>query len=338
MLEIKDLYKKQDYILLKNVNLNVAKGESVSIECSDEISKLLINLIVGRELPERGQINIDGKNNVDYAKKHLNNIGIVLKDDGLYERLTVKQYLKSYSQIIMKNTNYLEVMMKMSLMDIGDVSIKKLNQYQRRRISFARECLKQPKFLILQEPILNMDKESIRIILENIQELCDNGCTVLSTSISFKDIMLLSKDCYILDGYGIKKAQNEPDILEEDAKNIEEEMPVYKIEKIPAKIDERILLFDPIEIDYVESEQGVSNLSIRGEKFPCGLSLTELESRLIHVGFFRCHRSYLVNLQRIREVVTWTRNSFSLSLNDKVNSSIPLSKSRVTELKEIFKI
>ena len=50
--------------------------------------------------------------------------------------------------------------------------------------------------------------------------------------------------------------------------------------------------------------------------FVCALTLSELEVRLTGFGFFRCHRSYLVNLQRVREVITWTRNSFSLILDD----------------------
>ncbi|MDD3224426.1 MAG: LytTR family DNA-binding domain-containing protein [Clostridium sp.] len=112
----------------------------------------------------------------------------------------------------------------------------------------------------------------------------------------------------------------------------------YKVEKISAKIGEKILLFDPKEIDYVESEQGSTTLSVRGEKFPCNMSLTDLEKRLKNFGFFRCHRSYIVNLQRVREVITWTRNSYSLNLDDKVKSSIPLAKGRIDELKDILSI
>ena len=98
------------------------------------------------------------------------------------------------------------------------------------------------------------------------------------------------------------------------------------------------MLFDPIEIDYIESEAGISNLNIRGEKFPCTMTLTELENNLECFGFFRCHRSYIVNLQKVREVITWTRNSYSLTLDDKRKSSIPLSKGKLAELKEILKI
>jgi ABC-2 type transport system ATP-binding protein len=182
-----------------------------------------------------------------------------------------------------------------------------------------------------------MDKEATRIILQNIEELCTKGTAVLSISTSFKDAMLIGGKTYILDEDGLKETEDKKEEVIASSDKDDSEF-LHSIEKIPAKIEERILLFDPVEIDYIESESGVSSLNVRGEKFPCMLSLTELEGRLECFGFFRCHRSYIVNLQKVREVVTWTRNSYSLTLSDKIKSSIPLSKGKFPELKEILKI
>ncbi len=74
------------------------------------------------------------------------------------------------------------------------------------------------------------------------------------------------------------------------------------------------------------------------EKLPCSLTLNELEESLRRLGFFRTHRSYLVNLQRIREVASWTRNSYNLVLDDSLKTTIPLSKARVDELKKLLNI
>ena len=183
-----------------------------------------------------------------------------------------------------------------------------------------------------------MDRESAKIVIENIDELCSKGTAVLITSIFFKDTMMVGERAYRCDGDGFVELDNKKEELAAHKEVIEEVNNTYKVEKIPAKVDERILLFDPTEIDYVESEEGISNLYIRGEKFPCSISLTDLEERLKYFGFFRCHRSYIVNLQRVREVITWTRNSYSLSLGDKTKSSVPLSKGRLEELKAILKL
>lgn len=111
-----------------------------------------------------------------------------------------------------------------------------------------------------------------------------------------------------------------------------------RFEKIPAKVGDKLILFDPTEIDYIESHEGVANLHVLQGIYACSMSLSDLEGRLKGFGFYRCHRSYLVNLQKVREVITWTRNSYSLILDDHSKSSIPLSKGKYDELKKIIGI
>ena len=338
MLKVKGLYKEQKNNVIKDIDIDINKGNSISIECSNEISDLLVNLILGRETPAKGEICIEDIKNSDYIKKNIGNIGVIFRDDIFYEKMTIESYMKFFASLLGSKLGYREILLKLALLDTANIKIKNLNYSQRRRLSFAREVLKQPKLLIFQEPILNMDKDGAKIIIENIEELRVKGTAVLITSVLFKDTLMLGEKAYRLNDEGLLELNNSREEVNINIEEINDEKPIYKIEKISAKVDERILLFDPTEIDYVESEQGISNLYIRGDKFPCTLSLTDLEERLKHFGFFRCHRSYLVNLQRVREVITWTRNSYSLSLGDKVKSSIPLSKGRLEELKNILKL
>lgn len=66
-----------------------------------------------------------------------------------------------------------------------------------------------------------------------------------------------------------------------------------------------MLLFNPSDLDFAESASGRTALSVRGEEYACALTLEELSVRLERYGFFRCHRSYLVNMQKVQEVVRW---------------------------------
>ncbi|MDU5948385.1 MAG: LytTR family DNA-binding domain-containing protein, partial [Paenibacillus macerans] len=68
------------------------------------------------------------------------------------------------------------------------------------------------------------------------------------------------------------------------------------------------------------------------------LTLTQLEQRLLNFGFFRCHRSYILNLQKVREIITWTKNSCSLRLNTGKDAVVPLSRSKLHELKALLNI
>lgn len=146
-------------------------------------------------------------------------------------------------------------------------------------------------------------------------------------------------EIYRLDEKGLHPIQLEnesaKDGADEKPKSINLVQPV-RFEKIPTKVNEKIVLFNPPEIDYIESNDGQTLLHIKGESFPTVFTLNELEERLLPFGFFRCHRSYIVNLQKVREVITWTRNSFSLILDDREKSAVPLSKSRMTDLKEML--
>ncbi|MBU3176195.1 LytTR family transcriptional regulator DNA-binding domain-containing protein [Clostridium estertheticum] len=338
MLKIKALYKEKNNNVIKNVDIDLNKGSSISIECNNDISDLLVNLILGRDTPAKGEIYIEGIKNSDYIKNNLVTIGVVLREDVFYERMNIDDYMKFFANLLDSKVDYKKILLKLALLDIGNSKIKSLNYSQKRRLSFARELLKQPNLLIFQEPILNMDRDGAKIIIENIEELSSKGTAVVITSVLFKDAIMVGEKIYRLDDDGFVKLNNIKEEADKDIRETKNKNQIYKINKISAKLGERILLFDPTEIDYVESEGGVSNLSIRGDKFPCNASLADLAERLKFFGFFRCHRSYLVNLQKVREVITWTRNSYSLSLDDKTKSSIPLSKGRLEELKTILKL
>lgn len=338
MLKIRGLYKEKKNNVIKDIDIDVDKGSSISIECSNYISDLLVNLILGREVPAKGEIYIEGIKSSQYIKNNINNIGVVLREEAYYEKMTIEGYMKFFSSLLGSKIDYKEIMLKLALLDIGNMVIKDLSYSQKRRLSLARERLKEPKLLIFQEPILNMDRDGAKIIIENIEDLCSKGTAVMITSVLFKDTIMVGEKAYRLNDEGLSELNNNMEEIYNHKEEIEYTNKTYKIEKIPAKVEERILLFDPTEIDYVESEQGISNLYVRGDKFPCNISLTDLEERLKHFGFFRCHRSYIVNLQRVREVITWTRNSYSLSLDDKIKSSVPLSKGRLEDLKSILKL
>jgi ABC-2 type transport system ATP-binding protein len=86
----------------------------------------------------------------------------------------------------------------------------------------------------------------------------------------------------------------------------------------------------------VEAFEGKTMLQTFEEKLPTQFTLNELEDRLKPSGFFRAHRSFLVNLQHVQEVIPYSRNSYSLRLNDAKGTEIPLSKSSAAELKALL--
>lgn len=66
------------------------------------------------------------------------------------------------------------------------------------------------------------------------------------------------------------------------------------------------------------------------------LTLQELEQQLLGRGFFKSHRAYLVNLEHIKAIIQYTRDSYTLQLNDIHSTMVPLSKQYEKELKDLL--
>lgn len=114
--------------------------------------------------------------------------------------------------------------------------------------------------------------------------------------------------------------------------------PTEAIAKISVEHKGRILLLDPENIFYCKAEnKGVlactqnQHYSLHGTA-----SLDSLESKLQANGFFRSHRGFLVNLGYVKEVVPWFNGKYILTLTDKGNTEVPVSRRRVKALKALL--
>ena len=106
--------------------------------------------------------------------------------------------------------------------------------------------------------------------------------------------------------------------------------------KIAAKSGSKTLLFEPKDIDFIESLNKANFLSVRDSSYQVGYTMDELEEMLKDFGFFRCHRSYIVNVQKVEEIEKWTKNSYSLRLNNPQHSQVPLAKGRVAQMRKTY--
>jgi two-component system, LytTR family, response regulator LytT len=67
-------------------------------------------------------------------------------------------------------------------------------------------------------------------------------------------------------------------------------------------------------------------------------TIEELQASLDSDRFWRAHRSFLVNIDHIKEVVPWFKSSFMLKMNDKRASEIPVSRAQTRRLRELIKM
>jgi two-component system response regulator LytT len=109
--------------------------------------------------------------------------------------------------------------------------------------------------------------------------------------------------------------------------------------KLLVKSQARMFLVDAEEMVYAGIEDGT--ITIFAKEFQ-GTSnyrtIEELAAALDADVFWRAHRSYLVNINHIKEVVPWFKSSYMLKMNDKKQSEVPVSRNQTKRLRELLKL
>jgi two-component system, LytTR family, response regulator LytT len=109
--------------------------------------------------------------------------------------------------------------------------------------------------------------------------------------------------------------------------------------KLLLKAQQRMFLVDADEMVYASIQDGTITIFTRdAEGVSNYRTIEELQSQLDSERFWRAHRSYLVNIDHIKEVVPWFKSSFMLKMSDKRTSEIPVSRAQTRRLRELIKM
>ncbi len=101
----------------------------------------------------------------------------------------------------------------------------------------------------------------------------------------------------------------------------------------------RNLIVDPQELIYATIDSGVITLvTAQAEGQSSFRTLEELVGSLDPDLFWRAHRSFVVNINRIREVVPWFKSTYQLKMDDKKASEIPVSRMQSRRLREMLNL
>jgi two-component system LytT family response regulator/two-component system response regulator LytT len=111
------------------------------------------------------------------------------------------------------------------------------------------------------------------------------------------------------------------------------------LKRVAVKVGEHYMLVDSKDIVYATVEDGVVSIATDQLSGTSNLrTLDELMTSLDPALFWRVHRSYIVNLQRIQEVIPWFNRTVQLKMSDKKGTEIPVSRAHTRRLKEYLKL
>ncbi len=108
--------------------------------------------------------------------------------------------------------------------------------------------------------------------------------------------------------------------------------------KIIVRAQNRMMMVDAAEIVYATIEDGVITIVARDTEGTSNYATIEELSAALPENFWRVHRSYLVNINKIREVVPWFKSSFMLKLDDKKQTQVPVSRQQTKRLRDLLRL
>ena len=110
-------------------------------------------------------------------------------------------------------------------------------------------------------------------------------------------------------------------------------------ERLAIKVGERFLLVQAQDIIYASlADEGISVVTSQHAGTSNYRTLDELHERLDPTVFWRVHRSHLVNINKIKEIVPWFSRNYILRMKDEKSTEIPVSRTQTRRLREYLKL
>ena len=190
LIQIKNMTKSFDkQVILKDINLEIYKGEVVSIlgpsGCGKSTLLRSMNLL---EKPDCGEIIFEGENLLDKSvsvDKVRQKIGMVFQQFNLFPHMTVLENLKLAPMKLKKMSDEdataqaESLLKKVGLLEKADAYPASLSGGQKQRIAIARTLAMNPDVILFDEPTSALDPEMVGEVLNLIRELAREGMTMI---------------------------------------------------------------------------------------------------------------------------------------------------------------
>ena len=195
ILQLKNIYKsyyvqKTEFQVLKGINLTFNKGEFVSILGESGGGKsTLMNIIGGLDRDYEGEVIVNGVDQQNKSGKEMDEyrrstIGFIFQSFNLVNYLSViDNVLMSLKMTNLKHSEQIDrankLLKRVGLYEHRDKNPNQLSGGQKQRVAIARALASNPEIIIADEPTGALDRENTAEVLEILQEIAEEGKTVI---------------------------------------------------------------------------------------------------------------------------------------------------------------
>ena len=201
MIEAKKICKRfADREVLSGIDLDIKPGMIFGLLGPSGAGKTtLIKIITGQLVFEGGEVKVFGKNVSDLTGEDKKQIGIMMDDYGVYERMSCADNLKIFADIYgVPYSKISETLKDVGLEGAAKRPAMKLSKGMRARLQLARVLMISPKLLFLDEPTSGLDPMTMRYIHKLIVEEKKKGCTVFLTTHNMEEASVLCDEVALL--------------------------------------------------------------------------------------------------------------------------------------------
>ncbi len=221
MIEIRNLTKvyPNGHEALKNINLTIKKGEIFALLGANGAGKTtLIESICGLVEPSEGSISVSGHDIKLEYKQARTLIGLVPQELTIEAFATVHdtlKYTRGYFGLPQNEALVKKLLKRLSLWEKRESNLRDLSGGMKRRVLIARALISEPKVLFLDEPTAGVDVELRRELMDFVQELKEEGMTIILTTHYLEEAERLADRVGLIQSGVLKFVKNKHELLAE---------------------------------------------------------------------------------------------------------------------------
>ena len=254
-IEVENLHKSYgDLKAVDGLSLDVEKGEVFGLLGPNGAGKTTtVEILIGLRQRDSGNVRVMGFDPAQEGDAVKAQIGVQLQQTQLYPLLSVEEILKLFASFYSNSVSIDDLLELVGLQERRKAKYQHLSGGQKQRLSLALTLINDPELVFLDEPTTGLDPQARRALWEIVEQMRQQGKTVLLTTHYMEEAEVLCRRVAIID-HGKILALGAPRDL------IEEFVPERAIEVPIASNVEKSRLEELPAVSHVEIKDGIATI------------------------------------------------------------------------------